>query len=54
MTASRTVQLTTLDLIVLLLYFAFNLAIGLYYRQRAAKSTSEFFLSGRDVPWWLA
>lgn len=36
------------------LYFAFNIAIGFYYKSRAGKSVSEFFLSGRDVPWWLA
>lgn len=36
------------------LYFLFNLAIGWYYKSRAGKSVSEFFLSGRDVPWWLA
>ena len=47
-------QLTTLDWIVVALYFLFNLAIGLYYRARAGKSVEEFFLSGRNVPWWLA
>ena len=31
-----------------------NLAIGLYYARRARGSTTEFFLSGRSVPWWLA
>ena len=36
------------------LYFAFNLAVGLYYARRAQGSVSEFFLSGRDAPWWLA
>ena len=36
------------------LYFLFNLGIGLYYRSRAKTSVDEFFLSGRDVPWWLA
>ncbi len=35
-------------------YFGLNLAIGLYYMRRARGSTTEFFLSGRDVPWWLA
>jgi len=35
-------------------YFAFNLAIGFYYKSRAGSSVSEFFLSGRNVPWWLA
>ena len=35
-------------------YFLFNLVIGLYYKSRAGSSTTEFFLSGRNVPWWLA
>ncbi|MFO0791801.1 MAG: sodium:solute symporter family protein [Pirellulales bacterium] len=46
--------LTPLDWSVIALYFFFNLGIGLYYARRARGSTSEFFLSGRDVPWWLA
>jgi len=48
------VQLTPLDWSVVALYFLFNLSIGLYYRTRAKSSVDEFFLSGRDVPWWLA
>ena len=36
------------------LYFAFNIGIGFYYKARAGSSVSEFFLSGRNVPWWLA
>jgi solute:Na+ symporter, SSS family len=47
-------NLTLLDWIVIAAYFAFNLGIALYYARRAGGSTSEFFLSGRDVPWWLA
>ncbi|OGU64204.1 MAG: Na+:solute symporter, partial [Stygiobacter sp. GWC2_38_9] len=27
---------------------------ALFYGKRAGKSTSEFFASGRSVPWWLA
>src|SRR5262247_3397349 len=46
--------LTLLDWLVIAAYFALNLAIGLYYARRARGSTNEFFLSGRDVPWWLA
>jgi len=48
------VQLTFTDWFVVALYFLFNLAIGLYYKRRAGKSVNEFFLSGRNVPWWLA
>jgi len=47
-------QLTTLDWAVIAAYFLFNLGIGVYYSRRARGSTSEFFLSGREVPWWLA
>lgn len=47
-------KLTLLDWTVIALYFLFNLGISLYYARRAQGSTSEFFLSGRDVPWWLA
>ncbi len=47
-------RLTTLDWCFIALYFLGNFAISLYYRARAGKSVSEFFLSGRNVPWWLA
>src|ERR1700737_2676091 len=47
-------KLTSLDWIIVAAYFAFNLAIGFYYKARAGKNMSEFFLSGRNVPWWLA
>src|SRR6266581_450041 len=47
-------QLTFLDWIIIGAYFLFNLGIGVYYSRRARGSTNEFFLSGRDVPWWLA
>ena len=47
-------QLTTIDWLVVALYFALNIGIGFYYKARAGSSVSEFFLSGRNVPWWLA
>ena len=47
-------QLTSVDWLVVALYFLFNLAIGFYYKSRAGKNVNEFFLSGRNVPWWLA
>ncbi len=46
--------LSLLDWSVIAAYFLFNLGIGIYYARRAGGSTTEFFLSGRDVPWWLA
>jgi SSS family solute:Na+ symporter len=47
-------QLTWLDWAVIALYFLFNIGIGLYYKARAGKNVGEFFLGGRNVPWWLA
>src|SRR5271169_450559 len=47
-------QLTPVDWTVVALYFLFNLAVGLYYKARAGANVDEFFLSGRNAPWWLA
>ena len=47
-------RLDFLDWSIIVLYFAFNVAVGLYYKSRASRDTAEFFLSGRNVPWWLA
>jgi Na+/proline symporter len=46
--------LSTADYAVIVAFFAINLGIGLYYARLGGKSLSEFFLSGRSVPWWLA
>jgi Na+/proline symporter len=48
------VRLSLLDWSVIAAYFLFNLGIGIYYARRARGNTTEFFLSGRNVPWWLA
>jgi len=47
-------QLGWVDWLAIALYFAANLAIGLYYRRRATASTEEFFVGGRSISWWLA
>ncbi len=46
--------LTITDWVVIVGYLLVNLAIGIYYRRRAGGNTEEFFVSGRDVSWWLA
>jgi Na+/proline symporter len=48
------VQLTLVDWIIIFAYFAFNLAIGIYYRKKATGSVNDYFISGRNVTWWLA
>ena len=47
-------RLSPIDWLVVAAYFAFNLAIGLYYRKNATRSVSDFFVGGRKVVWWLA
>jgi Na+/proline symporter len=47
-------RLTPVDWLIVASYFLINLAIGLYYKARAGRDISEYFLSARNVPWWLA
>jgi SSS family solute:Na+ symporter len=46
--------LTSIDWVVIIGYLMVNLAIGIYYRRRSSGNTEDFFVSGRDVSWWLA
>src|SRR5437016_8497146 len=46
--------LTSIDWVVIVAFLLVNLLIGFYYRRRASGNTEEFFISGRDVSWWLA
>jgi solute:Na+ symporter, SSS family len=47
-------RLTLIDVLVIGGYFALNIGIGIYYRKRATRSVSDFFVGGRNVTWWLA
>ena len=46
-------QLSSLDWLIVGLYFAAALGIGVWAARRAGRNTREFFLSGRNMPWWL-
>ncbi|KPJ56096.1 MAG: hypothetical protein AMJ42_05755 [Deltaproteobacteria bacterium DG_8] len=41
------------DWLIVCLYLAFALGVGVYFSKRASSSTQEYFLSGRSLPWWL-
>jgi Na+/proline symporter len=43
-----------IDWIIVGAYFVMSAAIGLAFTKRAGQNVSEFFLSGRSLPWWLA
>ena len=47
-------QLSLIDWVVIAAYFAVNLSIGWMYYRRASGSVTDYFISGRAVPWWLA
>ena len=46
-------QTTTLDWLIIFLFFAISLGIGIYVSKSSGKSANEYFLSGRSMPWWL-
>ncbi len=46
-------QLATLDWLIVGAYFLFVLIVGLVVSRKAGDNVSEFFLSGRNMPWWL-
>ncbi len=47
-------SLTALDWIALTLTLAIPFAVATWYARRAGSSLTQYFLSGRDLPWWLA
>ena len=48
-----TMTLSTLDWGIIILFFVLTLVIGLLVSRKAGTSSTEFFLSGRNMPWWL-
>ena len=46
-------KLAAVDALFIAWYLALSIGIGLYYSRRAGRSLSEYFLSGRTLPWWL-
>jgi len=47
------VQLSGFDLSVIIGFLILVLGIGFYAAKQAGKSTDNFFLGGRSMPWWL-
>jgi Na+/proline symporter len=45
--------LARLDQGIVLAYLALTITVGVWVTRRAGRSSSEFFLSGRSMPWWL-
>ena len=47
-------HLTALDWAAIAGYLIITLVLGLYFRRKSGKSTEDYFVSGREVSWWLA
>ena len=47
-------QLHLIDYALIVAYLAFSVTIGVLFTRRGSRSITDFFCSGRSVPWWLA
>ncbi|MEP0264914.1 sodium:solute symporter family protein [Dokdonia sp.] len=47
------IDLSTLDLVIIIALFAIILSVGVYVGRTSGKDTAQYFLSGRSMPWWL-
>jgi SSS family solute:Na+ symporter len=54
MTAPVIGHLNVLDITVIFLFLVVIILISAYYTRAAGKDISQFFLSGRNLPWYLA
>jgi Na+/proline symporter len=46
-------QLQFIDWLIIAVFFAVSLIIGVITSRRSGSTAAEFFLSGRSMPWWL-
>lgn len=46
-------QLVWIDWAIILAFFVFWLVLGAVVSRKAGESTEQFFLAGRNMPWWL-
>ena len=46
-------ELATFDWLIIFLFFAVSLGIGIYVSKGSGRSANDYFLSGRSMPWWL-
>ena len=46
-------HLATIDYAIIIGFFILSLTIGIYVAKQSGKNSESFFLSGRNMPWWL-
>ena len=47
------IDLSLLDIVIITGFFSIILFIGFYVSKKSSLSSNEYFLSGRNMPWWL-
>lgn len=47
------ITLSNLDYTIIVVLFVIILSVGIYVGRKAGKNTNQYFLSGRNMPWWL-
>jgi len=47
------ILLSTLDYLLIILFFVATLLIGILVSKKSGKSSEDFFLSKKNMPWWL-
>lgn len=47
------ISLNISDYIIITFFFSITLFIGIYVSKKSGKNSTEYFLSGRNMPWWL-
>jgi SSS family transporter len=45
--------LSILDWVIVVAYLIISILVGLLFSKRAGRSLSDYFLSGRSLPWWV-
>ncbi len=52
--SKNTPMLENIDWIIIVVYLAISVYIGYYFKEQAGKSLTDFFLGGRNMPWYVA
>ncbi len=45
--------LSSIDIIIIVLFLTIILMVGIWSSRKSGKSSTEYFLSGRQMPWWI-
>ena len=46
-------KISSVDWIIIIFIMTITVIVGIYSSRKASKDTSQFFLSGKKMPWWL-